>query len=69
MTKEQFVHHRRPNAVLRGGPLAGGRIRVEQIAPYVDLVEAQRVYYRPIAEIDDEYPNLVVYAYDHSESA
>ncbi|WP_034267049.1 hypothetical protein [Actinospica robiniae] len=69
MSKEQFVHHRQPNAVLRGGPLAGGRIRVERIAPYVDLVEAQRVFYRPTAEVDEEFPNLVVYAFDRAEAA
>lgn len=68
MTEDRFAHHPEPNAVLRGGPLAGGRIRVERIAPYADQVEAQRVYYRPTAQIDDEYPSLIVYAFEHAET-
>lgn len=64
---EQSPLPRAPNAVLRGGPLDGGRIRVEHITPYVDQVEAQRVYYRATAEIDDEHPTLIVFAFDHAE--
>lgn len=52
------------NAVLRGGPLDGETLTVRTIRVPVDREVDGRVYrYAPTAEVDDEYPTMVVFTF------
>lgn len=57
------------NAVLRGGPLDGAQVHVYRREPIGIEVEAERYVYRPTVELDDEFPTLAVWVFDHSEPA
>jgi hypothetical protein len=62
--RSSFDEHPDPNSVLRGGPLDGIRIRVHTWAPVtLNVGDDQRVY-RPLGEMDTEYPTLAVYVFD-----
>lgn len=60
----KFVEHPDPNVVLRGGPLDGRRTRVHNWSPAFLEVEGRMYAYRPLGELDIEYPTLGVYVYD-----
>lgn len=62
-----FADHPDPNAVLRGGPLDGGLIRVRDWVPVSFDVDHERYVYRPTDELDHEHWTLRVYLIDHIE--
>lgn len=58
-----------PNVVLRAGPLDGVRVQVHDQSP-LTLEAGDRLFvYRPLGEMDREYPTLAVYVFDHAEAA
>ena len=69
MERQRFVDHPDPNAVLRGGPLDGGRTHVHNWVPVDFHVGDQRCFYRPTGQLDTQYPTLSVYVFDHAEPA
>lgn len=64
MEQPKFVEHPDPNVVLRGGPLDGRRTRVHNWAPAFLDVDGRTCVYRPLGELDAEYPMLNVYVFD-----
>jgi hypothetical protein len=58
-----------PNAVLRGGPLDGGQRHIDSQAPISIEVGDKRVVYRPTIELDDEFPTLTIWVFDHATPA
>jgi hypothetical protein len=66
-------HHSReavtPNVVLRGGPLDGERRHVDSRAPIGIEVDEMRAVYRPTHEPDSEFDTLMVWVFDHTETA
>jgi hypothetical protein len=64
MDRRSFDEHPDPNVVLRGGPLDGIRIRVHSWAPVTLDAGDEQCVYRPIGEMDTEYPTLAVYTLD-----
>ena len=69
MEQPKFVDHPDPNVVLRGGPLDGRRTRVHNWAPAFLEVDGRMYAYRPLGELDTEYPTLNVYVLDESGQA
>jgi hypothetical protein len=69
MDRPKFVDHPDPTVVLRGGPLDGGRTHVHPFSPAVFTGGDQQCFYRPIGELDTEYPTLYVLVFDHAEPA
>lgn len=57
------------NVVLRAGPLDGIRVRVHNRAPLTLEAGELLFTYRPLGEMDGEYPTLAVYVFDHAEAA
>ena len=55
-----------PNAVLRGGPFEGERVRVAAPVPVVRIRGLVRHVYEPTDRRDDEFPALVVYVHRHT---
>jgi uncharacterized Fe-S cluster-containing protein len=66
MEQPKFVEHPDPNVVLRGGPLDGCRTRVHNWSPASLEVGGQMYTYRPLGELDTEYPTLNVYVFDEA---
>jgi len=60
-------HHPDPNVVLRGGPLDGIRARADNRKTLTLEAGELRHVYRPLGEVDDEYPKLAVYVFSHTE--
>jgi hypothetical protein len=59
--------HPNPNVVLRGGALDGIRVRADNRKP-VTLAAGEMLHiYRPLGEVDSEYPALAVYVFSHTE--
>jgi hypothetical protein len=64
---ETVDDHPDPNVVLRGGPLDGIRVRADNRKP-ITLKGGELLFvYRPLGETDSEYPDLAVYAFNHTE--
>jgi hypothetical protein len=63
------VEREEPNAVLRGGPLDGIRVRVHAWAPITLDAGDLAFVYRSLGKTDSEYPSLSVYVFDHAETA
>jgi hypothetical protein len=57
-----------PNIVPRGGPLDGGRMHADLWVLIVQDVGDLQCVYRPVGELDTEYPTLAVYVFDHAET-
>ena len=56
-----------PNVVLRGGSLDGIRVRADSRKP-ITLKGGELLFvYRPLGEMDSEYPTLAVYTFSHTE--
>ncbi|WP_034263496.1 hypothetical protein [Actinospica robiniae] len=55
-----------PNAILRGGPFEGERVRVTAPVPVVRIRGLVRHVYEPTDQPDDEFPALVVYLHRHT---
>ncbi|MBR7832463.1 hypothetical protein KDL01_04295 [Actinospica durhamensis] len=56
-----------PNVVLRGGQLDGLRVTADTRKP-ITLTAGELLFvYRPLGEMDSEYPELAVYVYSHTE--
>jgi hypothetical protein len=68
MNRPKLVDHPDPNIVLRGGPLDGARLRVHNWVPVTLDADDQKYVYRPLGELDLEYPMLSVYVFDRAES-
>lgn len=67
MSEDRFAHHPEPNAVLRGGQLDGIRVKADSPKP-ITLKGGELLFvYRPIGEMDNEYPTLAVYVFSHTE--
>lgn len=67
MSEDQFADHPEPNAVLRGGQLDGIRVYADPRKP-ITLKGGELLFvYRPLGEMDGEYPTLAVYVYSHTE--
>jgi len=67
MTEQPFADHPEPNVVLRGGQLDGIRVKADSGKP-ITLKGGELLFvYRPIGEMDSEYPELAVYVYSHTE--
>jgi len=64
-----FDEHPDPNIVLRGGPLDGIRVRVHGWEPVTLDAGDEQCVYRPLGQMDIEYPALAVYVYDDAEDA
>lgn len=56
----------KPNVVLRGGPLDGEQRHIDSRAPISTEVGDERVVYRPSIELDDEFPTLTIWVFDHA---
>lgn len=76
MDEDSTLHHPKPTAILRGGPIEYDGLRVHPgKAPSglplykVTTDDGVTWVYRPTSETDDEYPTLLKYAFDHNESA
>ena len=53
-----------PNIVLRGGPLDGRVLWINQFGVVVQrMVDGQLARYRPTGELDDEFPTMAVFVY------
>lgn len=50
-----------PNAVLRGGPFDGERLRIDNWASITLEYSGRTFLYRPTGETDSEYGHLAVY--------
>lgn len=59
--------HPDPNVVLRGGPLDGIRVRADNRKPLTLKGGELLFVYRPLGEMDSEYPELAVYVFNHTE--
>jgi hypothetical protein len=68
MNHVKFVDHPDPNVVLRGGPLDGGRTRVHDWEKVTFEVDEGSFVYRPLGELDTQFPTLHVYVFDELES-
>jgi hypothetical protein len=55
------------NVVLRGGQLDGIRVKAENRKPLTLKAGEMLFVYRPLDEMDSEYPTLGVYVYSHTE--
>lgn len=55
-----------PNVVLRGGPLDGERMHLDSRAPISAEVGDEQVIYRPSTELDEEFPALTIWVFDHA---
>ncbi len=66
MDPHGFDEHPDPNVVLRGGPLDGIRVRVHTQAPITLDAGDQICVYRPLGEMDSEYPSFSVYVFDRT---
>lgn len=66
MEGEQSRGDGAPNAVLRGGAFDGECVHVTSAVPVVRFAGKVRHVYRPTADLDDEYPAMVVYAYERT---
>lgn len=55
-----------PNAILRGGPYDGEQVHVTKRVPVVRFAGQVRHVYEPTAELDSEYPTLLVYLHEHT---
>lgn len=62
-------HYAEPNVVLRGGPLDGELRHIGSRAPVGIEVGDERCVYRPTVELDEEYPSLPIWVFDHAEVA
>ena len=58
-----------PNIVLRGGPLDGEKLHLENLAPIAVEVGDERCVYRPTPELDSEFETLAMWVFDHAEAA
>jgi hypothetical protein len=56
-----------PNVVLRGGSLDGIRVRADTRKPLTLKAGELLFVYRPLGEMDGEYPTLAVYVFSHTE--
>jgi len=61
-------NHSEPNIVLRGGLFDGKRMRVGSQAPVSLEAEGKGFVYRPTADLDHEFPTLVAWVLDRTES-
>ncbi len=69
MSELNQVEPAEPNVVLRGGPLDGEQRHIDSRAPISTEVGDERVVYRPSIELDDEYPRLTIWVFDHATPA
>ena len=69
MEQPKFVEHPDPNVVLRGGPLDGRRTRVHNWSTAFLESDGRMYAYRPLGELDAEYPTLNVYVFDDDAQA
>jgi hypothetical protein len=58
-----------PNIVLRGGPLDGEKLHIENLVPIGIEVGDERCVYRPTRELDSEFETLAIWVFDHAEAA
>lgn len=69
MNQAKFVDHPDPNVVLRGGPLDGARTRVHNwTKASIEDDDGNVFVYRPLGELDTEFPTLNVYVFDEVET-
>jgi hypothetical protein len=66
MDEQQSPDAPSPNAILRGGPFDGEQIHVTTRVPVVRFAGQVRHVYGPTAELDTEYPTLLVYVHEHT---
>lgn len=59
--------HPDPNVVLRGGALDGIHVRADNRKPLTLKAGELLFVYRPLGEMDSEYPELAVYVFNHTE--
>ena len=59
--------HPDANVVLRGGALDGIRVRADNRKPLTLKAGEMLFVYRPLDEMDSEYPELAVYVFNHTE--
>lgn len=62
--RPELIDHPDPNIVLRGGALDGHRLHVHNWESISLDIDGRLYAYRPLGELDVEYPTLNVYVPD-----